>query len=75
MMGRKIDVSIVPNNDADFVSAKHWLMAKRANFKVIYITTESNEKKPMIITALTFRDQSLFRKTLNMKPTMGIIFA
>ena len=75
MLGKKFDVSIVPNNDADFVSAKHWLMAKRANFKVIYITTESNEKKPMIITALTFTEQSLIKKTLNMKPSAGIIFS
>ena len=75
MLGRKIDVSIVPNNDSEFISAKHWLIAKRADYRVIYISTESNEKKPMIITSLTFRDQSLFRKTLNMKPTMGIIFA
>ena len=31
-------------------------------------------KKPMIITALTFTEQSLFKKTLNMKPSVGIIF-
>lgn len=74
MLGRKIDVSIVPNNDSEFVCAKHWLIAKKAKYRVVYITTECDEKKPMIITSMTIRDQSLFKKTLNMKPTMGIIF-
>ena len=64
-MGRNTGVLIIPEGDADYVRAKHWLVARNKAFRTIYI--RSDHEQPVILVNLTRTDKLLYYLTFGLK--------
>ena len=56
-------VLIMPQNDGEMIRAKHWLVARKKTYKMIYIPITVERKVPVIMTEFSWSDKILYRLT------------
>ena len=56
-------VLIMPENDGEMVRAKHWLIARKKIYRMVYIPIEIDRKVSVIMTEFTAVDEILYRLT------------
>lgn len=73
-MKKIVTVLILPENDRDIVSARHWLVAKHIDFKTIYVPVDNEQKTSVMMCQMTRWDKLLFKLSFGFKTEKIVAF-
>ena len=58
-------VLIMPDTMDEVIKAKHWLISRNKDYKVVYLPIDISKKQPVVMTEFDLVDRILFRLTFS----------
>lgn len=65
MMNKVKGVLIMPDTMDEVIKAKHWLISRNKDYKVVYLPIDISKKQPVVMTEFDLVDRILFRLTFS----------
>ena len=65
MMNKVKGVLIMPDTMDEVIKAKHWLISRNKDYKVVYLPIDISKKQSVIMTEFDLVDRILFRLTFS----------
>lgn len=64
-MNKVKGVLIMPDTMDEVIKAKHWLISRNKDYKVVYLPIDISKKQPVVMTEFDLVDRILFRLTFS----------